>query len=86
MGLVVEGSVACTLPDEAPRAPGTWALDATLGMLEAAAGEPRWYGAVAETAGLVVEQDVEVLADLFEDNVDVALDYLAWVSRSTWPC
>ena len=83
MGLVVEGSVACTLPGEG--APSSWHVGPgrTLGMLEAAAGEPRWYGAVAETPGLVVEQDVEVLADLFEDNVDVALDYLAWVSRST---
>lgn len=79
--LVVEGSVACTLPG----APISWHVGPgrTLGMLEAAAGEPRWYGAVAETPGLVVEQDVEVLADLFEDDVDVALDYLAWVSRST---
>jgi hypothetical protein len=54
-----------------------------MGALEAMTGEPRWYDAVAETSGLVVEHDVERLTDLFEDNVDVALDYLAWVSRTT---
>jgi CRP-like cAMP-binding protein len=83
LGLVVEGRVACTFAGA--DAPCTWQVGPghTLGMLEAVAREPRWYQAVAETAGLVVEQDVEELADLFEDNVDVALDYLAWVSRST---
>jgi len=83
IALVVEGSVACTSPPGA--GPGVWHVDAGrwLGTLEAAAGEQHWYDAVAETAGVVLEQDVESLADLFEDNVDVALDYLGWVSRTT---
>jgi CRP-like cAMP-binding protein len=81
--LVVEGSVVCTASrDGAPcvfrAGPGR-----PMGALEAMTGEPRWYDAVAETPGLVVEHDVERLTDLFEDNVDVALDYLAWVSRTT---
>jgi hypothetical protein len=54
-----------------------------LGVLESVAGEPRWFDAVAETPGVLIEDDVERLIDLFEDNTDVALDYLAWVSRST---
>jgi CRP-like cAMP-binding protein len=83
LGLVVEGTVACTrshggVPSSWRTGPGR-----SLGILEAVAGEPRWYDAIAETAGVLLEQDVEGLIDLFEDNVDVALDYLAWVSRTT---
>ncbi len=82
-GLVVEGSIACTSSRGA--APCLWRVGPgrPLGDLEALAGEPRWFDAVAETAGVVVEQEVENLIDLFEDNVDVALDYLAWVSQTT---
>lgn len=81
--LLVEGSVECTSTGDGqssrfPVGPGR-----PLGALESVAGEPRWYGAVGETAGVVLEHDVESLIDLFEDNVDVALDYLAWVSRTT---
>lgn len=83
IALVVEGSVRCAWSENAePRVfrvgPGE-----PLGMLEAAAGEPRWHDAVADTAGALIEQDIEGLIDLFEDNVDVALDYLGWVSRTT---
>jgi hypothetical protein len=52
-------------------------------VLEALAGERRWHDAVAETAGVLIELDVEDLIDMFEDNVDIALDYLAWLSRGT---
>jgi CRP-like cAMP-binding protein len=81
--LVAEGIVACgSSRDGAPSSfrvgPGR-----ALGALESMAGEPRWYDAVAETAGILLELDVEGLIDLFEDNVDLALDYLAWVSRTT---
>jgi CRP-like cAMP-binding protein len=83
IGLVVEGSVACTSSRGA--SPCSWHVGPgrSLGILEAAAHEPRWYDAVAQTAGILLEQDVEGLTDLFEDNVDVALDYLGWVSRTT---
>lgn len=83
MYLVVDGSVACTsyrdaTPSFVRAGPGR-----PLGNLESVAGEPRWYDAVAETAGVVLELDVESLIDVFEDNVDVALEYLAWVSGTT---
>jgi CRP-like cAMP-binding protein len=83
MGLVVEGNVACASsragsPFFFRVGPGR-----PLGVLEAVAGEPRWFDAVAETPGVLLEDDVERLIDLFEDNTDVALDYLAWVSRTT---
>ena len=80
IGLVVEGNVACgssrgVFFRVGPGRP--------LGILESVAGEPRWFDAVAETPGVLLEDDVERLIDLFEDNTDVALDYLAWVSRTT---
>ena len=81
-GMVVEGSVACSSLDGTMSSfrvgPGR-----TLGALEALAGELRWHDAVAETAGVLIELDVEDLIDMFEDNVDMALDCLAWLSRST---
>jgi CRP-like cAMP-binding protein len=83
IGLVVEGNVACAssragAPFRFRVGPGR-----PLGILESVAGEPRWFDAVAETPGVLLEDDVERLIDLFEDNTDVALDYLAWVSRTT---
>ena len=83
IGLVVEGQVACTATRASAACSWRVGPGRSLGVLEAAAGEPRWFDAVAETSGLLLEQDVESLADLFEDNVDLALDYLAWVSRTT---
>jgi CRP-like cAMP-binding protein len=82
LGMVVDGSVACTRFDDTAASfrvgPGR-----PLGALETLAGEPRWHDAVAETAGVLIELDVEDLIDMFEDNVEIALDYLAWLSRST---
>ena len=83
LSLVVEGSVACSsgsggAPSSFRVGPGR-----PLGALESMAGEPRWYDAVAETSGVLLDEDVDGLIDLFEDNTDVALDYLAWLSRTT---
>jgi CRP-like cAMP-binding protein len=82
LGLVVEGSVAGT-GLEGTAASFRVGPGHPLGVLEAIAGEPRWHDAAAETAGLLIELDVEDLVDMFEDNVDIALDYLAWLSRRT---
>jgi CRP-like cAMP-binding protein len=81
--LVVEGNVACA--SSRAGAPFSFRVGPgrPLGVLESVAGEPRWFDAVAETPGVLIEDDVERLIDLFEDNTDVALDYLAWVSRTT---
>jgi CRP-like cAMP-binding protein len=82
LGMVVEGSVACT-GLEGTAASFRVGPGHPLGALEALAGEQRWHDAVAETAGLLIELDVDDLIDMFEDNVDIALDYLAWLSRHT---
>ena len=78
--MLVGGEVSCAAPIEGfalrPE-PGF-----PLGGLDAVAGVPRWYDAVCETPVLCLSGDVEVLFDLFEDNPDVALAYLAQIARA----
>lgn len=77
--MVVEGRVACSSPIEGfglQPGPGY-----PLGGLEAVAGAPRWYDAVCETPVVALSGNAEILYDLFEDNCDVALAYLAQVAR-----
>jgi CRP-like cAMP-binding protein len=77
--LVVSGTIACSSRDDSPfqfRA----GRGIALGALESIAGQPRWHDAVAETHAEVLEQDVDDLIDVFEDNVEMAMDFLAWVS------
>jgi CRP-like cAMP-binding protein len=83
VGFIVAGSVACAV-SRGPE-PCLWRVEPGrfLGLLEAAAREPRWYDAVAETAGIALEHDVDGWADVLEDNVAIAIDCLAWVSRTT---
>ena len=50
-----------------------------LGALEAAAGEQRWHDAVTATACVQLERDGDDMVDVFEDDVEVALDRLAWL-------
>ena len=83
IGLIADGSVACTASLDGTSSSFRLGPGRPLGVLEALAGELRWHDAVADTAGVLIELDVEDLIDMFEDNVDIALDYLAWLSRST---
>lgn len=77
--MLVDGNLACSAPIEGfalqPR-PGY-----PLGGLEAVAGTPRWYDAVCETRVVTLSGNAEILYDLFEDNSDVALAYLAQLAR-----
>jgi CRP-like cAMP-binding protein len=78
--MIVQGRVRCTAPiDEfcLEPVPGF-----PLGGLDAVAGVPRWYDAVCEGPVIALSGDVEILFDLFEDNPDVALAYLAQLARS----
>jgi CRP-like cAMP-binding protein len=78
--IVVRGTIACSSSmDDGPvrfRAEsGT-----VIGSLESIARQPRWHNAVAETHAEVLEHDVDDLIDVFEDNVEMAMDFLAWAS------
>jgi CRP-like cAMP-binding protein len=54
-----------------------------LGALEALGELPRWYDALAETPVVALQGHMGALVDVFEDNFDVALDYLAVVAQAT---
>jgi len=80
--LIVRGSMACSgSRDNGPlrfRAGSGTAI----GALESITGQPRWHDAVAETGVELLEHDVNDLIDVFEDNVEMAMDFLAWVSNA----
>jgi CRP-like cAMP-binding protein len=54
-----------------------------LGALEAIAQTPRWYAARAVTPVVALQAQPDVLVDLFEDNFEMAMDYLALVAATT---
>jgi CRP-like cAMP-binding protein len=52
-----------------------------LGAHEAVAEVPRWYDAVTETRLVALQGNAESLIDVFEDNFEMAMDYLAVLSQ-----
>ncbi len=52
-----------------------------LGAHEAIAEVPRWYEAVTETRLAALQGNAEALIDVFEDNFDMAMDYLAVLTQ-----
>lgn len=54
-----------------------------LGTLELLAELPRWYDAVAEEPVTALEGGVDQLVDVFEDDVDMGLGFLAHLARTS---
>lgn len=54
-----------------------------LGILEAFAQVPRWYEATIVEPTVALSGDVETFVDVLEDNFEMAMDYLAVISRWT---
>jgi thiamine biosynthesis protein ThiC len=52
-----------------------------LGGLEALGDVPRWYQAVTETPLVALAGDVDTLLDVFEDNMEMGMDYLAILAQ-----
>jgi CRP/FNR family transcriptional regulator, cyclic AMP receptor protein len=77
--LVVTGTVSCATRAGALFAAGP---GAPLGAVEAMAERPRWYGAVTQTRVTALQGHIEGLIDAFEDNFDMAMDYLAVIARA----
>jgi CRP-like cAMP-binding protein len=78
--LVLDGTVVGRVveSDVAFRAgPGT-----PLGAAEMMAELPRWYDATAETEVVALQGSTEALLDVFEDNYEMARDYLALWARA----
>jgi CRP-like cAMP-binding protein len=81
MMFVASGRVRCEPPE---REAAFWmGPGQPLGTLELLGELPRWYDAVVEEAATVLEGEVEELLDVFEDNVDMGLVFLAYLTRST---
>ncbi len=78
--MITSGSVRASVPDgiEWSAGPGF-----PLGALEALGQRPRWYDVTATTPVVGLYGQTDVLVDLFEDNVDMGMDYLAVISRVT---
>jgi CRP-like cAMP-binding protein len=78
--MICGGQVRATVPGgvEFSAGPGF-----PLGALEAIGQRPRWYDVVATTPVVGLYGQTDVLVDLFEDNFDMAMDYLAVISRVT---
>ena len=76
--LLLNGSVACSIPGGArfELGPGS-----PLGAFESIAGRPRWYDAVTQTKVVALHGQVEGMMDVFEDNAEMAVDYLTVMCR-----
>jgi CRP-like cAMP-binding protein len=81
--LIVRGTIACSSARDNGPARFRAGRGIAIGALESIAGQPRWHDAVAETHAEVLQYDVDDLIDVFEDNVEMAMDFLAWVSSDT---
>ena len=53
-----------------------------LGAVESMAERPRWYAATTETKVTALQGSVEGLIDVFEDNFEITMDYLAVMARA----
>ena len=78
--LILEGTVAGRVAESGvtfSTGPG-----APLGASEMMAELPRWYDATAETVVVALQGSTEALLDVFEDNYEMARDYLALWARA----
>jgi CRP-like cAMP-binding protein len=76
--LIVSGSVRCTSSHghDFVAGPGV-----NIGALDAVAGVPRWFTAVTETPVVALQANMQNLVDVFEDNFEMAMHYLAVMAR-----
>lgn len=78
--MVVSGTVACAA--RGGEATFTAGPGAPLGAVESMAERPRWYTATTGTRVTALQGSIEGLIDVFEDNFDMAMDYLAVMARA----
>lgn len=78
--IVLDGTVAGRVAESGvvfSAGPGT-----PLGASEMMAELPRWYDATAQTAVVALQGSTEALLDVFEDNYEMAREYLALWARA----
>jgi len=78
--MVVSGTVTCGA--RKGEAVFTTGPGAPLGAVESMAERPRWHTATTETRVTALQGSIEGLIDVFEDNFDMAMDYLAVMARA----
>ena len=78
VSLVVSGEVTCWTVDGVPQ---HLKAGAPLGSLEATAEAPRWYSAVTHTPVTALNGRIDGLVDVFEDNFEMTMDYMAFMAR-----
>ncbi|HEY3120603.1 MAG TPA: cyclic nucleotide-binding domain-containing protein [Vicinamibacteria bacterium] len=77
--LIMEGTVRCRASTGCEFTAGA---GFPLGVVEAMAELPRWHDAVTETRLVTLQGNVEAMLDVFEDNFDMAMDYLAAMAKA----
>lgn len=77
--LLLSGRIRCTTGSglDFPAGPGV-----PLGAIDSVAELPRWFHALTETRVVALHADREGLIDVFEDNTDMAFEYLAVLAKS----
>jgi CRP-like cAMP-binding protein len=78
--LVASGGIACDARGGEARfvlGPG-----APMGAVESLAERRRWYTATSQTRVTALQGSIEALIDVFEDNFEMALAYLAVMARA----
>jgi CRP-like cAMP-binding protein len=78
--LLVTGTVSCAA--RGGDAPFVVGPGAPMGTIESMAERPRWHDAVTQTSVTALQGHIEGLIDVFEDNFDMAMDYLAVMARA----
>jgi len=76
--LIAKGSVRC---ESAHGFRMTVGPGNPLGGVESLGDVPRWYEAVTQTPVVALAGDVDTLLDVFEDNMEMAVDYLAIMAQ-----
>ena len=80
MLFVVSGAIRCV---PLRGVPFRFGPSQGLGALEALAGVPRWHDAIVEEPVVALQIDVEHVLDLLEDNVDVGIEVLSYLGRTS---
>lgn len=79
MFLILSGSAQCTLGNGVRFSAGP---GFGLGGDESIGERPRWYHAIIESKLVALHVHKDELIDVFEDNTEMAISYLAAISRS----
>jgi CRP-like cAMP-binding protein len=76
--MILHGQVACSASTGFHMSAGA---GTPIGAMEGLAGRPRWYDAVTVGPVVALCADVEILLDVFEENIEMGLDFLSMLGQ-----